>query len=84
MALQGAMIMALTANEAMVVFGRKAETIMEIADGVRMGVQLVQGLNQRCAQLEQYIQQNGLAVPPPLGEPMPAPANQVPLRPNQG
>jgi hypothetical protein len=64
--------MPLNPNEAMVVFARKAETIAEISDGVRMGVQLVQAFSSRCNQLEQYIQQNGLPVPPPIGEARPA------------
>lgn len=70
--------MPLSPNEAMVVFGRKAEVVMEVADGVRMGVQLCQALNQRCGQLEQFIQQNGLQVPAPPGSP--SDNNVVPMR----
>jgi len=61
--------MPLNANEAMSMFARKVETILEIADGLRLGLQLLQGQNQRIAQLEQFIQANKLQVPPPPGQP---------------
>ena len=45
-------------NEAKRVFLRRAEDVLEQAEGVRLGVQVVQMQEQRIAQLEKEIQQH--------------------------
>ncbi len=58
-------------------FSRNVDRILEQADALRLGAQLIQQLLQRTSQLEKYIIDNKLEVPPP---PAPVPTNVTPMK----
>lgn len=64
--------MPLSIQEAATMFERRADQLLEQADGIRLGVQVVRMQNGRINQLEQALQQAGIAIPP-----MPQPQGQA-------
>lgn len=58
-------------NEAATMFMRRADQLIEQADGVRLGVQVVRMQNARIMQLEAVLKANNIPVPP-----MPQPQDQ--------
>jgi len=55
--------MPLSINEATTLFERRADSLLETADGIRLGLQVVRVQNVRIAQLEQALAAANIPIP---------------------